>query len=163
MASADSMNDIDQCVHNGPVKSGDQFRDLPEHSRRCNAQGSAPWLRGIGGGLSIASGVFSNADHIHIASNIPQHGTSANPNGYDNAGTISGFIFTDKPVMTMSPQTIPVAGPGDTIRPEPLCHRCAAALLPVAREWAEHSRRDQSVLHDSQRQSGAAAEVTTWW
>jgi Concanavalin A-like lectin/glucanases superfamily len=96
--------------------------------------GGAPWLRGTGGGLSTASGAFTNAnaDHIHIMSNIPQHGgTGAPPTGFDHAGTISGFIITDKPVVTMSPQSIPVAGPGDTI----VVSAYAIGVTPLSFQW----------------------------
>jgi len=96
--------------------------------------GGAPWLRGTGGGLSTVSGAFTNAnaDHIHIMSNPPQHGgTGAPPTGFDNAGTISGFIITDKPVVTMSPQSIPVAGPGDTI----VLSAYAIGVPPLAYQW----------------------------
>ncbi len=135
MASADSMNELTNAFITDLSNLVTNSVTYP-NTAPVNPQGGAPWLRGIGGGLSIASGVFSNADHIHIASNIPQHGTSANPNGYDNAGTISGFIFTDKPVMTMSPQTIPVAGPGDTIVLNPY----AIGVTPLSCQWRVNGR-----------------------
>jgi hypothetical protein len=78
--------------------------------------GSAPWVRGHGGGLSVASAAFAiGTDHLNIQSAMATHGgTGGPPTGYDNAGTISGFIITDQPVITMSPQPVPV-GLGDTI------------------------------------------------
>jgi hypothetical protein len=91
-----------------------------------------PWTRGIGGGLSTGSGAFTNVDHIHIMSNIPQHGGSGSPpTGFDNAGTISGFIITDKPVVTMSPQSIAVAGPGETV----VLSAYARGVPPLSYQW----------------------------
>jgi hypothetical protein len=94
--------------------------------------GSAPWTRGNGGGLSTASGVLSNVDHIHIMSNTPQHGgTGSPPTGFDNAGTISGFIMTDKPVVSMAPQSVPLASLGDTVN----LSFYAIGVPPLAYQW----------------------------
>jgi len=130
MASADSMNELTNAFVTDVSNSITYSLPYP-NTAPVNPQPGAPWLRGIGGGLSTVSGVFSNADHIHIASNIPQHGTNDTPNGYDNAGTISGFILTDKPVVTMSPQTIPLAGPGDTIA----LSAYAIGVPPLSCQW----------------------------
>ena len=130
MASADSMNLLTNAFVTDVSNSITYSLPYPS-TAPVNPQGGAPWLRGIGGGLSVVSGVFSNADHIHIASNIPEHGTNGTPNGYNNAGTISGFIFTDKPVVTMSPQSIPVAGPGDTL----VLSAYAIGVPPLSLQW----------------------------
>jgi hypothetical protein len=88
------------------------------------------WLRGHGGGLSTASGTL-NADHIEITSNHPQHGgTGTPPNGFDEAGTISGFIVTDKPLVTMAAQPV-LAGQHDQITLNP----CAIGVPPLAYQW----------------------------
>ncbi len=91
--------------------------------------GGAPWFRGQGGGLSTVSGALTT-DHLKIIGNRAQHGTDATPNGYDNASTISGFIITDKPVVSMSPQPV-LAGPGDNITLRAL----VAAVPPVSYQW----------------------------
>ena len=88
------------------------------------------WLRGHGGGLSTVS-VPLNTDHVQIISNHPQHGgTGAAPTGYNEAGTISGFIVTDKPVVTMSPQPV-LAGPHDSVTLNPY----AIGVPPLAYQW----------------------------
>jgi hypothetical protein len=91
--------------------------------------GDTVWIRGAGGGLSTVSGVL-NTDHIQIMSNHPQHG-GVKPGGFNHAGTISGFIITDKPVVSMHPQTIPVAGPGDTL----LLSAYAIGVPPLSYQW----------------------------
>ncbi len=88
----------------------------------------APWLRGVGGGLSMASAPV-NGDHVQITPAQPQH--SAGPPAINNAATISGFIVTDKPVVSMSPQSIPVAGPGDSI----LLSAYAIGVPPLSYQW----------------------------
>jgi hypothetical protein len=97
-----------------------------------NNEGSTPWFRGHGGGLSTGSGAF-NTDHIQIMSNHPQHGTDATANGYDLGGTISGFILTDKPVVTMSPQPVPV-GLGDTVT----WSAYAIGVPPLSYQWLKN-------------------------
>lgn len=92
----------------------------------------AAWYRGHGGGLSTASASL-NADHIQITSNHPQHGTNANPHGFDLGGTISGFIITDKPVITMSPQPVPV-GLGDTVT----WSAYAIGVPPLSYQWLKN-------------------------
>ena len=97
-----------------------------------NPQGSAPWQRGIGGGLSTSSGALST-DHLQIAGNQAQHGapTAGAPDGFDNASTICGFILTDKPVVTMSPQSV-LATPGDTVT----LRAIAIGVPPLAYQWS---------------------------
>jgi hypothetical protein len=74
--------------------------------------GDTTWVRGIGGGLSTASGAL-NTDHIKIIGNRAAHAGNKT-NGYNFASTIAGFVITDKPVITMPPQPV-VVSPGDTI------------------------------------------------
>ena len=130
MASADSMNELTNGLVTDVSNSITYAVPYP-NTPPANPQGGAPWLRGIGGGLSVASGVFSNADHIHIASAIPQHGGDPAPNGFDNAGTICGFIFTDKPVVSMSPQSVPLAEPGDSVA----LSAYAIGVPPLSYQW----------------------------
>ncbi|HEV7925649.1 MAG TPA: LamG-like jellyroll fold domain-containing protein [Verrucomicrobiae bacterium] len=131
IASADSMFtqtnamviDVDNSITN--------VVSWPDHAPVPN-QNNTPWPRGIGGGMSTFTGVFSNVDHIHINSFPPQHGgLTSDGTGYNNGGTISGFILTDKPVVTMSPQSIPIAGPGDTI----VLSAYAIGVPPLAYQW----------------------------
>jgi len=130
MASADSMETLTNAFvidATGLTTNSVTYPSTPPVSD----VGDAPWIRGAGGGLSTVSGVL-NTDHIKIMSNQPQHGGSKlDGTGYNHAGTISGFILTDKPVVTMSPQTIPVAGPADTIVLNPY----AIGVPPLAYQW----------------------------
>jgi hypothetical protein len=65
-----------------------------------------PWVRGIGGGLSTASDAL-NTDHLQIIGNRAAHGgNKATGFSYNFASTIAGFIITDKPVVSMSPQSV---------------------------------------------------------
>ena len=67
-----------------------------------------PFPRGIGGGLSTASGSL-DTDHLKIIGNRAEHGTN-----FNRASTIAGFIITDKPVISMPPHQVLVCG-GDTV------------------------------------------------
>jgi hypothetical protein len=108
------------------------------------------WLRGHGGGLSTVSGTL-NTDHVQIMSNHPQHGgVGVPPNGFNNAGTISGFIITDKPVVTMSPHQI-IAGPGDTV----LLNPNAIGVPPLSYQW----RRNGSAIAGATNSSYTIAGV----
>jgi hypothetical protein len=86
------------------------------------------WYRGHGGGLSTASGSL-NTDHVKIIGNRAAHGPGG-AQGFDNASTISGFIITDKPVISMSPQPVLVCG-GDTIT----WSGYAVGVPPLAYQW----------------------------
>lgn len=90
------------------------------------------WFRGHGGGLSTGSGAL-NTDHIQIMSNHPQHDANPLPNGFDLGGTISGFIVTDKPLVTMSPQPVPV-GLGDTVT----WSAYAIGVPPLSYQWLKN-------------------------
>ncbi len=128
IASADSMNLLTNALVTDVSNSVTYALPYP-NTPPANPQGGAPWLRGIGGGLSLASGVFTNTDHLHIASAIPQHGGS-DP-GFDNSGTVSGFIITDKPVVSMPPTSVPLAQPGDMVT----LSAYAIGVPPLAYQW----------------------------
>jgi hypothetical protein len=66
--------------------------------------GDTPWVRGIGGGLSTGSGPL-NTDHVKIVGNRAAHASNG-VFSYNFASTISGFIITDQPVISMSPQPV---------------------------------------------------------
>jgi hypothetical protein len=93
--------------------------------------GDTLWPRGVGGGLSTASAPV-NADHLIIAGNRAQHAgpdDEGNP-GFNNASTIAGFIVTDKPVVTMPPQSV-LAVPGDDVTLRAL----AIGVPPLSLQW----------------------------
>ena len=93
--------------------------------------GGANWVRGVGGGLSTVSGSLS-ADHLMIVGNRAAHGGDKSSGGdYDWASTIAGFIITDKPVITMPPNSVQ-AYPGDT--PITLS-ACAVGVPPLSYQW----------------------------
>ena len=130
MASSDSMQTLTNAM---VIDVPDSLTNLVSYPSTppitaADNQGSAPWVRGIGGGLSTGTGAI-HTDHIRITSVQPQHGGS-DP-GYDNAGTISGFILTDKPLVSMSPRSIAVAGPGDSV----LLSAYAIGVPPLSLQW----------------------------
>jgi hypothetical protein len=86
--------------------------------------GGGSFPRGIGGGLSAVSGTL-NTDHLKIIGNRAQHGTD-----FNRASTISGFIVTDKPVVTMSPQPAFACG-GDSFTLNPY----AIGVPPLSYQW----------------------------
>jgi hypothetical protein len=90
----------------------------------------APWIRGHGGGLSTTSGSI-NTDHLKIIGNRAAH--LAPKTGYNFASTISGFIITDKPVISMSPQPVLVCG-GDTVT----WAGYAVGVPPLAYQWRKN-------------------------
>lgn len=90
--------------------------------------GDAPWIRGAGGGLSTGTGAI-NSDHILITSVQPAH-LAGKPGGYNHAGNLSGFIVTDKPVVSMSPSQV-VSGIGDTVD----LSAYAIGVPPLSYQW----------------------------
>ncbi len=89
--------------------------------------GGGSFSRGIGGGLSTGTGAF-DTDHLKIIGNRAQHGTT-----FNRASTISGFIITDKPVISMSPQPVLVCG-GDTVT----WSGYAVGVPPLAYQWRKN-------------------------
>ena len=90
--------------------------------------GDTAWVRGIGGGLSTGSGAV-NTDHLKIIGNRAQH--SAGPPAFNNASEVAGFILTDKPVITMSPQQPGVVSPGDQVT----LRAIAIGVPPLSLQW----------------------------
>jgi hypothetical protein len=132
IAAADSMQKLTNAFVVDVVSSTTNSVTYPSTPPPYDEDGTCnQWLRGHGGGLSTVTGAL-NTDHVQIMSSYPQHGgVGVPPTGYNNAGTISGFIVTDQPVVTMSPQTIPLAGPGDTIA----LSAYAIGVPPLACQW----------------------------
>lgn len=97
--------------------------------------GGANWIRGHGGGLSVGSAAFATGtDHLHIMSAMAAHGgTGGPPTGYDNAGTISGFIITDQPVVSMSPNSV-YGNPGDSVA----LSAYAVGVPPLSYQWRKN-------------------------
>jgi hypothetical protein len=129
IAASDSMQTLTNAFIIDATHSSTQSVVYPNPQHYGNA-GGAPWLRAIGGGLSTVSSTV-DADHVMIIGNRAQHGgTIDNGDDYDNASTISGFVITDKPVVTMSPQPV-VAAVHDNINLRAL----AAGVPPLSYQW----------------------------
>lgn len=90
--------------------------------------GDTSWVRGVGGGLSTASGAV-NTDHLQIIGNRAAH-VPGKVTGYNFASTISGFIITDQPVISMPPNSLAVVG-GDTL----VLSAYAVGVPPMAYQW----------------------------
>src|SRR5581483_2106353 len=125
MASGDSIQTLTNAFVidvTGKVTNSVIYPNIPPVAN----SGDTAWVRGQGGGLSTGSAAMT-ADHLYITSAHPQHG----PNGsFNHAGTISGFILTDKPVVSMSPQPI-VTHPGDSVTLNPY----AIGVPPLSYQW----------------------------
>ncbi len=93
--------------------------------------GDTSWVRGVGGGLSTASGAV-DTDHLVIRGNRAAH-TGDKVTGYNFASTIAGFIITDKPVVTMPPNPV-VASPGDTV----VWSAYAVGVPPLSYQWRKN-------------------------
>lgn len=128
MASSDSLYDLTNAFVIDVTHSLTNSVSYPNISP-VNVQNGfgEPWLRGVGGGLSTASAPV-NGDHVRITPAHPQH--IVGPPAANFAATISGFIITDKPVVTMSPQSV-LAGPGDTVQ----LSAYAIGVPPLACQW----------------------------
>jgi hypothetical protein len=131
MASADSMDTITNAFIIDVADSITNSVTYPG-TPPVQPEGGTAYLRGEGGGLSTGSAAFTNVDEIKIISNIPQHGGStADGDGFNNGGTISGFIITDKPVVSMSPQSEALASVGDTVA----LSAYAIGVPPLSYQW----------------------------
>ncbi len=126
MASGDSIETLTNAYVIDAVTSTSNIVSYPNTPPVDRTENSS-YYQGTGGGLSTGSAPL-NTDHIQIMSAQPVHVPFP---GYNQAGTISGFIITDKPVITMSPQPIPIAGPGDTIQ----LSAYAIGVPPLSYQW----------------------------
>jgi len=90
--------------------------------------GDTAWIRGVGGGLSTASGAV-NTDHLEIIGNRAAH-SGVKTTGFNFASTLSGCILTDQPVVSMSPNSLDVVG-GDTF----VLSAYAVGVPPLACQW----------------------------
>jgi hypothetical protein len=130
IASSDSMQVLTNAFVIDVTNSISNSVTYPNTAPVVSDAGGAPWLRGHGGGLSTASATM-NVDHLQIVSAKPAHGgTGAPPASYDMAGTISGFIITDQPVVTMSPNSV-YCNPGDSVA----LSSYAIGVTPLHYQW----------------------------
>jgi hypothetical protein len=131
-ASADSsqiwtnvlITDLDNLVTNTTA--------YPNSAPIVDSEGSS-YYQGTGGTLSTACAPFTNTDHLYLMSATPWHqqgGTTSAP-GSNHCGTISGFIITDKPIVSMSPQSVPLAEPGDMVT----LSAYAIGVPPLSYQW----------------------------
>jgi Concanavalin A-like lectin/glucanases superfamily len=133
VASSDSMNVLTNAM---VIDVADSITNLVSYPSTppVSPVGDVPWPRGAGGGLSTVSGSFTNIDHLQITSVQPAH--DAVNGTYNNAGTICGFILTDKPVVSMSPQSEPLAEPGDAVT----LSAYAIGVPPLSYQWRLNGR-----------------------
>jgi len=93
--------------------------------------GGAPWVRGIGGGLSTATDAL-DTDHLQIIGDRATHGGDK-VTGYNFASTIAGFIITDVPVISMSPQSV-IVRPADVVT----LSGYAVGVPPLSYQWYQN-------------------------
>jgi hypothetical protein len=125
MASGDSIETLTNALVIDLTNSITNTVSYPSTPTPNDSEGSS-YYQGTGGGLSTGSAPL-NADHIYITSVQPVHVAGQ----YNHAGTISGFIITDKPVVSMSPQSVPLAAPGDTV----VLSAYAIGVPPLSYQW----------------------------
>lgn len=93
-----------------------------------------PWVRGYGGGISSVTPLAISTDHLQITGNRAAHGGSiGGGDDYNRASTIAGFIITDKPVVTMSPQPVLAAQHDDVA-----LRAIAAGVPPLHYQWRKN-------------------------
>jgi hypothetical protein len=127
MASGDSIETLTNALVidvTGLITNSVSYPNTPPV---VNSEGSS-YYQGTGGGLSTGSAAL-NTDHIQITSVQPVHVAGQ----YNHAGTISGFIITDKPVVSMSPRSL-LAGPADSIVLNPY----AIGVPPLSYQWRKN-------------------------
>lgn len=126
IASADSMQYLTNAFVIDATANTTQSVVYPS-TPPVSDSGDTSWVRGVGGGLSTASGAL-NTDHLKIIGNRAAH---AGPkSGYNFASTICGFIITDQPVVSMSPNSI-LTGGGDNFT----LSAYAVGVSPLTYQW----------------------------
>jgi len=128
IASADSMQYLTNAFIIDATANTTQSVSYPSTPPVANS-GDTAWVRGIGGGLSTASGSV-DTDHLRIVGNRAAHVGGAS--GYNFASTISGFIVTDKPVISMDPNSILTSG-GDSFQ----LSAYAVGVPPMSYQWRQ--------------------------
>jgi hypothetical protein len=127
IAASDSMQYLTNAFIIDATLNSTQSVTYPKPQTYGNV-GDTAWFRATGGGLSTASGSFTNTDHLQIIGNRAAH--SAGPPAFNFASTISGAIITDKPVISMSPKPVVVA-PGDSVT----WSGYAVGVPPLSYQW----------------------------
>ncbi len=131
MASSDSMYHLTNAFIIDATASTTQsviYANTPTPKDRNNAA----WISGHGGGLSTVSASL-NTDHVKLLGNFPQHSASLDANktnSINNASCIAGFIITDKPVVTMSPQPVVAV-----LHSSVALRAIAAGVPPLSYQW----------------------------
>ena len=129
IASADSMQYLTNAFIIDATANTTQSVYYPS-TPPVNDSGDTAWIRGIGGGLSTGSGSV-NTDHLKIIGNRAAH--VGPKTGYNFASTISGFIITDKPVISMPPNSV-VAFPADSVT----LSAYAVGVPPLSFQWRKN-------------------------
>ena len=130
IASGDSLNTLTNAFIIDATLNNTQSVIYPSVGHTGGSQGGAAWNRYIGGGISTVSGSL-NTDHVKIIGNRGAHGGDKTvPDDYNAGSSIAGFIITDKPVVTMSPQPV-IASPHDNVH----LRAIAAGVPPLAYQW----------------------------
>jgi concanavalin A-like lectin/glucanase superfamily protein len=129
VASTDSMQYLTNAFVIDATASATQSVVYPSTPTVAYAGGTT-WMRGIGGGLSTSSANL-DTDHVLIIGNRAAH-AGDQVTGYNFASTIAGFIVTDQPVVTMSPNSV-LASPADTL----VLSAYAIGVPPVAYQWRQ--------------------------
>jgi len=133
IASSDSMKDFTNAFVIDATHSTTQSVVYPSPFLET-PRSDTPWTRGYGGGLSTVTPIAIDADHIKIIGNRAAHGGDKTvPNDYNDASTIAGFIVTDQPVITMSPQNAVVCA-ADTV----VWSGYAAGVPPLSYQWRKN-------------------------
>ncbi len=148
IASADSMQDLTNAFIIDATHSTTQSVAYAKPQVYGNV-GDTAWYRAIGGGISTVSGAV-DANHVQIIGNRAQH--VANPGGFNHGSTISGFIITDKPVVTMSPQPVQ-CGPHDDVS----LRAIAAGVPPLSYQW----RKGGAAIANATTTSYAISNIIT--
>lgn len=130
IASSDSMQYLTNVFIIDATANTTQSVVYPSTPPVADAGGTT-WIRGIGGGLSTTSGAL-NTDHLQIIGNRAAHGGDKT-NGFNFASTIAGFLITDKPVISMSPQPV-IVSPGDTVT----WSGYACGAPPLSYQWRKN-------------------------
>ncbi len=127
IASSDSMEWLADASVTDAADNRAQWVFYPSTPPVLNV-GDTPWVRGIGGGLSTGTGPL-NTDHLKIAGSRAFHGSIGNIS-YNFASTIAGFIVTDKPVISMSPQSVTA-----NVTDEVTLNGYAVGVPPLSYQW----------------------------
>ncbi|MGH7970854.1 MAG: immunoglobulin domain-containing protein, partial [Limisphaerales bacterium] len=146
IGSADSMQYLTNAFIIDATANSTQSVMYPS-TPPVNDSGDTSWVRGVGGGLSTASGGI-DTDHLKIIGNRAAH--VGPKTGYNFASTIAGFIITDKPVISMPPNSVLACG-GDSFA----LSGYAVGVPPLSYQW----RKDGAAIADATNSSYSVSKV----